>query len=53
MELIHFRILKTLKEQGTLAKTAETLHLTQSALSHQIKNLEKRLALTLWQKHGR
>ncbi len=53
MELIHFRILKTLKEKGTLAKTAETLHLTQSALSHQIKNLEKRLHTTLWQKQGR
>jgi len=53
MELIHLRILLALKQRGTLSAAAATLHLTQSALSHQIKNLEQRLGVTLWHKQGR
>jgi len=53
MELIHLRILLALKRYGTLSAAAETLHLTQSALSHQIKNLERRMGVTLWYKQGR
>lgn len=52
MELIHLRILLALKCHGTLSAAAEALHLTQSALSHQIKNLEQRLGVTLWYKQG-
>jgi len=53
MELIHFRILLALKRYGTLNAASETLHLTQSALSHQMKNLEQRLGIVLWRKQGR
>jgi LysR family transcriptional regulator for metE and metH len=53
MELIHFRILLALKRYGTLNAAAESLHLTQSALSHQMKNLEQRLGIILWRKQGR
>lgn len=53
MELIHFRILLALKQYGSLNAAAETLHLTQSALSHQMKNLEQRLGIVLWRKQGR
>lgn len=53
MELIHFRILLALKQYGTLNAASETLHLTQSALSHQMKNLEQRLGIVLWRKQGR
>lgn len=53
MELIHFRILLALKRGGTLNAAAESLHLTQSALSHQVKNLEQRLGIVLWRKQGR
>lgn len=53
MELIHLRILMALKQRGTLSAAAETLHLTQSALSHQMKSLERRLGVTLWRKQGR
>lgn len=53
MELIHFRILLALKRRGTLNAASESLHLTQSALSHQIKNLEQRLGIVLWRKQGR
>lgn len=53
MELIHFRILLALNRYGTLNAASETLHLTQSALSHQMKNLEQRLGIVLWRKQGR
>lgn len=53
MELIHFRILLALKQRGTLNAASEALHLTQSALSHQMKNLEQRLGIVLWRKQGR
>jgi LysR family transcriptional regulator for metE and metH len=53
MELIHLRILLALKQSGTLSAAAEQLHLTQSALSHQMKNLEQRLGVVLWRKQGR
>jgi LysR family transcriptional regulator, regulator for metE and metH len=53
MELIHFRILLALKQRGTLNAASELLHLTQSALSHQMKNLEQRLGIVLWRKQGR
>jgi LysR family transcriptional regulator for metE and metH len=53
MELIHLRILLALKQNGTLSAAADQLHLTQSALSHQMKNLEQRLGVVLWRKQGR
>lgn len=40
LEIKHLKTLQTLAQQGNLIKTAEKLHLTQSALSHQIKQLE-------------
>jgi LysR family transcriptional regulator, regulator for metE and metH len=42
-----------LDEKGTLTQAAETLFLTQSALSHQIRHLEKKLSVKLWQRCGR
>ena len=41
--LHHFRLVNTIVQEGTLTKAAEKLHLTQSALSHQLKELEKEL----------
>ena len=43
VELKHLRTLTTLRDTGSLTATATTLHLTQSALSHQIKDLEARI----------
>jgi LysR family transcriptional regulator for metE and metH len=42
-----------LQEKGTLTQAAEALCLTQSALSHQIRYLEKKLNVKLWQRCGR
>lgn len=43
IELKHLRTLVSLRDTGSLTATATSLHLTQSALSHQIKDLEIRL----------
>ncbi|WP_159652005.1 HTH-type transcriptional regulator MetR [Vibrio atypicus] len=43
IELKHLRTLTALRDTGSLTATATTLHLTQSALSHQIKDLEARI----------
>lgn len=43
IELKHLRTLTSLRDTGSLTATATSLHLTQSALSHQIKDLESRI----------
>jgi len=43
IELKHLKTLTSLRETGSLTATATVLHLTQSALSHQIKDLEQRI----------
>ncbi|SJL82943.1 HTH-type transcriptional regulator MetR [Vibrio palustris] len=43
IELKHLKTLVSLRDSGSLTSTATALHLTQSALSHQIKDLEARL----------
>jgi LysR family transcriptional regulator for metE and metH len=48
LEVRHLRTLVALKETGSLVDAAERLCLTQSALSHQIKDLEERLDCTLF-----
>ncbi len=41
LEVRHLRSLRAIRETGNLARAAERLHVTQSALSHQIKSLEQ------------
>lgn len=48
IEIKHLRALQALKNCGSLAATAITLHQTQSALSHQFSDLENRLGFRLF-----
>lgn len=43
MEIKYFRLIKTIVEEGNIANSAEKLFLTQSALSHQLRELEEQL----------
>jgi len=47
-ELKHLKTLTTLESTGNVKKTAENLFTSQSALSHQFKELEHRLNATLF-----
>ena len=48
LEIRHLKTLHALREADSLVEAAERLHLTQSALSHQFKELEERLGLPLF-----
>ena len=53
LERVHLEILNAIKEHGTLTKAADSLHVSQSALSHSIKKLEGQIGTTIWKKDGR
>ena len=48
MEIKYFRLIKTISEEGSIANSSEKLFLTQSALSHQLKDLEDRLGFKVF-----
>ncbi len=48
IEIKHLKTLTTLRETGSLTATANALYLTQSALSHQFRELESRLGSPLF-----
>ncbi len=48
IELRHLRTLVALRDTGSLVEAAERVFLTQSALSHQIKELESRIGCGLF-----
>ena len=48
IEFRHLRTIRAIHDSGGLARAAETLHITQSALSHQIKGLEDQAGVELF-----
>jgi LysR family transcriptional regulator for metE and metH len=48
IELRHLKTLAALRDTGSLVEAAERVYLTQSALSHQIKDLEEKLNCSLF-----
>lgn len=53
LEVRHLRLVKAIAETGSLSAAAKGLHLTQSALSHQLKVLEETLESSLFHRHGK
>ncbi|HEX7150180.1 MAG TPA: LysR substrate-binding domain-containing protein [Thermoanaerobaculia bacterium] len=53
LELRHFRLVTAIADAGSLAAASLQLHLTPSALSHQLRDAEERLGIPLFQRRNR
>ncbi|MEM1130066.1 MAG: LysR family transcriptional regulator [Pseudomonadota bacterium] len=53
LEFRHLRSIKAIHDAGGLARAAELLHITQSALSHQVKGLEAQVGVELFQRRSK
>ena len=53
IDLGHLRVLRELKERGTVTATAAALHLTPSAVSQQLRALSRTLGVPLTERDGR
>ncbi|MGB8621668.1 MAG: LysR family transcriptional regulator [Paracoccaceae bacterium] len=53
LELRHLRTIRAIHEAGGLARAADQLHMTQSALSHQVKGLEEQVGMELFVRRSR
>lgn len=53
LELKHFKLVVALAETGNMTKAADSLFLTQSALSHQLKDAEERVGVPLFSRKNK
>lgn len=53
LEIRHLETLTAIRESGSLIEAADRLHVTQSALSHQLRELENRLGTQLLNRRTR
>jgi len=53
MQLRHLRYLKAIVEEGSFTRAAQVLHVSQPALSHQVRQLEEQLGVQLLDRTGR
>lgn len=53
LERIHLAIVQEVEKQGSLTAAADVLCVTQSALSHSMKKLERQLGTDIWLREGR
>lgn len=48
MEIRHLNLIKTIAEENGITKSMGKLFLTQSALSHQLKDIEQRMGIKIF-----
>lgn len=53
LDIRHLRLVQAIAEEGSVTRAGLRLHLTQSALSHQLRDAEERLGVRLFQRVGR
>lgn len=53
MEIRHLKLIKAIAEEGTITKAIDKLHLTQSALSHQLREAEYRLGTKIFDRQNK
>lgn len=53
LEVRHLRLVRAIAEEGGPTRAAARLHLTQSAVSHQLSELEGKLGVALFARHRR
>ncbi|GKY87163.1 LysR family transcriptional regulator [Sinisalibacter aestuarii] len=53
LEFRHLRTIRAIHEAGGLARAADMLHITQSALSHQVKALEDQVGMELFHRRSK
>jgi LysR family transcriptional regulator for metE and metH len=53
LEIRHLRLIAGISDAGSMTKAAERLHLTQSALSHQLRDIEARVDTPFFVRLGR
>ena len=53
LEIRHLRLVVAIAETGSVTRAGERLYLTQSALSHQLKDIESRLNTPLFHRVGK